>query len=60
MFYLSPPAVDSEGQVFETSVTIGPRSSLIFELTYEEVLQRRQGRYRHLVSLQPHMVPSAP
>ncbi|RXN23122.1 inter-alpha-trypsin inhibitor heavy chain H3-like isoform X2 [Labeo rohita] len=38
---------------FKTSVTVAALSKVTFELTYEELLQRRLGRYELLINAQP-------
>ncbi|KAI2659039.1 Inter-alpha-trypsin inhibitor heavy chain H3 [Labeo rohita] len=38
---------------FKTSVTVAAFSKVTFELTYEELLQRRLGRYELLINAQP-------
>ncbi|XP_031424241.1 inter-alpha-trypsin inhibitor heavy chain H3-like isoform X1 [Clupea harengus] len=38
---------------FKTSVTVAAHSKVTFELTYEELLQRRLGKYELLINAQP-------
>uniref|UniRef100_A0A3B1KJ46 VIT domain-containing protein n=1 Tax=Astyanax mexicanus TaxID=7994 RepID=A0A3B1KJ46_ASTMX len=38
---------------FKTSVTVAALSKVTFELTYEELLQRRHGKYDLLINAQP-------
>uniref|UniRef100_A0A3B4URY8 Inter-alpha-trypsin inhibitor heavy chain 5 n=1 Tax=Seriola dumerili TaxID=41447 RepID=A0A3B4URY8_SERDU len=40
-------------EVFRTAVNIPGRNRAVFLLTYEELLQRRLGRYEHVTSLRP-------
>ncbi|XP_022604811.1 inter-alpha-trypsin inhibitor heavy chain H5 [Seriola dumerili] len=50
-----PKNKDPEPQVevFRTAVNIPGRNRAVFLLTYEELLQRRLGRYEHVTSLRP-------
>ncbi|XP_076125331.1 inter-alpha-trypsin inhibitor heavy chain H3-like [Alosa pseudoharengus] len=41
---------------FKTSVTIAGHSKVTFELTYEEVLHRRLGKYELLINAQPGQI----
>lgn len=38
---------------FKTSVTVAALSKVTFELTYEELLKRRLGKYELLINAQP-------
>ena len=44
---------DPEVEVFRMAVNIPGRNRAIFLLMYEELLQRRLGRYEHITSLRP-------
>ncbi|KAK2859128.1 hypothetical protein Q5P01_003748 [Channa striata] len=44
---------ESDVEVFRMAVSIPGRNRAIFLLTYEELLQRRLGRYEHATSLRP-------
>ncbi|KAF3705261.1 Inter-alpha-trypsin inhibitor heavy chain H5 [Channa argus] len=44
---------ESEVEIFRMAVKIPGRNRAIFLLTYEELLQRRLGRYEHVTSLRP-------
>ncbi|XP_023808127.1 inter-alpha-trypsin inhibitor heavy chain H5 [Oryzias latipes] len=44
---------EPEVEVFRTAVNIPGRNRAVFLLTYEQLLQRRLGRYRHVTSLRP-------
>ncbi|XP_029901183.1 inter-alpha-trypsin inhibitor heavy chain H5 [Myripristis murdjan] len=44
---------ESEVEVFRMAVSIPGRNRAVFLLTYEELLQRRLGRYEHVTSLRP-------
>uniref|UniRef100_A0A8C5G7G3 Inter-alpha-trypsin inhibitor heavy chain 5 n=1 Tax=Gouania willdenowi TaxID=441366 RepID=A0A8C5G7G3_GOUWI len=46
-------SVESEVEVFRMEVNIPGRNRAIFLLSYEELLQRRLGRYEHVTSLRP-------
>ncbi|XP_041944218.1 inter-alpha-trypsin inhibitor heavy chain H3-like [Alosa sapidissima] len=41
---------------FKTSVTIAAHSKVTFELTYEELLHRRLGKYELLINVQPGQI----
>lgn len=40
-----------ETNVFDISVNVGGKESVQFELTYQEVLQRVHGVYKHTVNI---------
>ncbi|KAM4651599.1 inter-alpha-trypsin inhibitor heavy chain H3-like [Discoglossus pictus] len=40
-------------EAFKVSVSVAPRSKVIFQLTYEELLKRRLGQYQMLLKIQP-------
>ncbi|KAM4614769.1 inter-alpha-trypsin inhibitor heavy chain H5 [Polymixia lowei] len=44
---------ESEVEVFRMAASIPGRNRAVFLLTYEELLQRRLGRYEHVTSLRP-------
>ncbi|KAL0195810.1 hypothetical protein M9458_009382, partial [Cirrhinus mrigala] len=44
---------EGEMEVFRMEVTIPGRNRAVFLLTYEELLQRRLGRYEHVTSVRP-------
>lgn len=48
---LSSP--EPEVEVFRMAASIPGRNRAVFLLTYEELLQRRLGRYEHVTSLRP-------
>uniref|UniRef100_A0A673ICF8 Inter-alpha-trypsin inhibitor heavy chain 5 n=1 Tax=Sinocyclocheilus rhinocerous TaxID=307959 RepID=A0A673ICF8_9TELE len=54
------PLLVSEGEmeVFRMEVTIPGRNRAVFLLTYEELLQRRLGRYEHVTSVRPMQLVS--
>uniref|UniRef100_A0A671LIK0 Inter-alpha-trypsin inhibitor heavy chain H5-like n=1 Tax=Sinocyclocheilus anshuiensis TaxID=1608454 RepID=A0A671LIK0_9TELE len=55
-FYLSNRNVscgEGEMEVFRMEVTVPGRNRAVFLLTYEELLQRRLGRYEHVTSVRP-------
>ena len=41
---------------FKTSVTVAAHSKVTFELTYEELLSRRLGKYELLINAQPGQI----
>lgn len=49
----SDTSAESELEVFRMPVKIPGRNRAIFFLTYEELLQRRLGRYEHITSIRP-------
>ncbi|CAH2068892.1 unnamed protein product, partial [Iphiclides podalirius] len=49
--HISAKARDSN--IFTVSVNVEPRSAAVFNLTYEELLTRRNGVYNHAVNLHP-------
>lgn len=58
-FALSLHSLSSVGRTledFKTSVTIAAHSKVTFELTYEELLQRRLGKYELLINAQPGQI----
>lgn len=52
-FHVLPSSPEPEAEVFRMAVNIPGRNRAIFLLTYEELLQRRLGRYEHITSLRP-------
>lgn len=51
-------SIESELEVFRMPVKIPGRNRAIFFLTYEELLQRRLGRYEHITSIRPMQLVS--
>ncbi|KAK7891842.1 hypothetical protein WMY93_023805 [Mugilogobius chulae] len=51
-------SAESEQEVFRMAVKIPGRNRAIFFLTYEELLQRRLGRYEHVTSIRPMQLVS--
>lgn len=51
-------SVEPEVEVFRMAVKIPGRNRAIFFLTYEELLQRRLGRYEHVTSIRPMQLVS--
>ncbi|XP_008303498.1 inter-alpha-trypsin inhibitor heavy chain H5 [Stegastes partitus] len=49
---------EPEVEVFKMAVDIPGRNRAVFLLTYEELLQRRLGRYEHVTSLRPMQLVS--
>lgn len=45
-------------ELFRMAVTIPGRNRAMFLLTYEELLQRRLGRYEHVTSIRPMQLVS--
>ena len=45
-----------DSAVISLQVTVAARSSLTVNLTYEELLTRRRGQYRHAISVDPGQV----
>lgn len=52
-FFSTVSSPEPEVEVFRTAVNIPGRNRAVFLLTYEQLLQRRLGRYRHVTSLRP-------
>ncbi|XP_029351077.1 inter-alpha-trypsin inhibitor heavy chain H5 isoform X2 [Echeneis naucrates] len=50
---LGDASPEAEVEVFRTAAKIPGRNRAVFLLTYEELLQRRLGRYEHVTSLRP-------
>ncbi|XP_051890090.1 inter-alpha-trypsin inhibitor heavy chain H5 [Pristis pectinata] len=49
---------DSEVEMFTVTANLPPRTKGLFLLTYEELLERRLGKYTHVISVRPkHIVP---
>eukprot|EP00066_Takifugu_rubripes_P022258 XP_011611524.1 PREDICTED: inter-alpha-trypsin inhibitor heavy chain H5 [Takifugu rubripes] len=46
-------SAEPETEVFKMAANIPGRNRAVFMLTYEELLQRRLGRYEHVTSLRP-------
>lgn len=55
---LGDTSAESELEVFRMPVKIPGRNRAIFFLTYEELLQRRLGRYEHITSIRPMQLVS--
>lgn len=51
-------ASEPEVELFQVAASIPGRSRAVFLLTYEELLQRRLGRYEHVISLRPQQLVS--
>lgn len=49
---------EPEVELFQMAASIPGRSRAVFLLTYEELLQRRLGRYEHVSSLRPMQLVS--
>lgn len=45
-------------ELFKMAATVPGRNRAVFMLTYEELLQRRLGRYEHVTSLRPQQLVS--
>ncbi|XP_073694340.1 inter-alpha-trypsin inhibitor heavy chain H5 [Garra rufa] len=54
----APEQSDGDMEVFRMEVTIPGRNRAVFLLTYEELLQRRLGRYDHVTSVRPMQLVS--
>uniref|UniRef100_A0A673IH02 Inter-alpha-trypsin inhibitor heavy chain 5 n=1 Tax=Sinocyclocheilus rhinocerous TaxID=307959 RepID=A0A673IH02_9TELE len=54
----TPEQSEGEMEVFRMEVTIPGRNRAVFLLTYEELLQRRLGRYEHVTSVRPMQLVS--
>uniref|UniRef100_A0A8C1INN3 Inter-alpha-trypsin inhibitor heavy chain 5 n=1 Tax=Cyprinus carpio TaxID=7962 RepID=A0A8C1INN3_CYPCA len=54
----TPEQREGEMEVFRMEVTIPGRNRALFLLTYEELLQRRLGRYEHVTSVRPMQLVS--
>lgn len=54
----SPEKSEVEMELFRMEVTIPGRNRAMFLLTYEELLQRRLGRYEHVTSIRPMQLVS--
>ncbi|XP_051544819.1 inter-alpha-trypsin inhibitor heavy chain H5-like [Myxocyprinus asiaticus] len=54
----SPEQSEGEMEVFRMEVTIPGRNRAMFLLTYEELLERRLGRYEHVTSVRPMQLVS--
>ncbi|XP_067247205.1 inter-alpha-trypsin inhibitor heavy chain H5 [Chanodichthys erythropterus] len=54
----TPEPREGEMEVFRMEVTIPGRNRAMFLLTYEELLQRRLGRYEHVTSVKPMQLVS--
>lgn len=53
-----PRSNEPEVEVFRMVANIPGRNRAVFLLTYEELLQRRLGRYEHVTSLRPQQLVS--
>lgn len=53
-----PCSPEPEVEVFKMTAYIPGRNRAVFLLTYEELLQRRLGRYEHVTSLRPMQLVS--
>lgn len=58
MLLFRPSSAEPEMELFKMAASIPGRNRAIFMLTYEELLQRRLGRYQHLTSLRPRQLVS--
>lgn len=45
-----------ETNIFQISVNVAANSKAVFNLTYQELLKRVHGVYKHIVNLQPDQV----
>ncbi|XP_043092585.1 inter-alpha-trypsin inhibitor heavy chain H5 [Puntigrus tetrazona] len=54
----APEQSKGEMEAFQMEVTIPGRNRAVFLLTYEELLQRRLGRYEHVTSVRPKQLVS--
>ncbi|XP_057180553.1 inter-alpha-trypsin inhibitor heavy chain H5 [Triplophysa rosa] len=54
----SPEKSEGDMELFRMEVTIPGRNRAMFLLTYEELLQRRLGRYEHVTSIRPMQLVS--
>merc|ERR1719334_416563 len=45
-----------EGNVFAVQANVGPAEKLVFRLTYEQLLERRLGKYEHVVNINPKQI----
>lgn len=53
---LSPPCREQGTDMFRASVVIPSKDKAVFLLSYEELLQRRLGKYEHVVSVRPQQL----
>lgn len=53
---LSPPCREKGTDTFRASAVIPSKDKAVFLLTYEELLQRRLGKYEHVVSVRPQQL----
>lgn len=58
MLLFRPSSAEPEMELFKMAASIPGRNRAVFMLTYEELLQRRLGRYQHLTSLRPRQLVS--
>nr|XP_055045707.1 inter-alpha-trypsin inhibitor heavy chain H5 [Misgurnus anguillicaudatus] len=54
----TPEQSEGEMELFRMAVTIPGRNKAMFFLTYEELLQRRLGYYKHVTSIRPMQLVS--
>lgn len=45
--------VARESNRFTISANVGPKTNALFYLTYEELLERKDGHYEHVVNIHP-------
>lgn len=50
---LMPPYSARNSNRFTVSVNVEPQKKVTFNLTYEELLTRKLGKYNHVINLQP-------
>ncbi|XP_078409096.1 inter-alpha-trypsin inhibitor heavy chain H5 [Cetorhinus maximus] len=48
--------MDSEVEIFTVTVSLPARTKGLFLLTYEELLERRLGKYTHVISVRPKQI----
>ncbi|XP_067861208.1 inter-alpha-trypsin inhibitor heavy chain H5 [Heptranchias perlo] len=48
--------IDSEVEIFTVTVNLPARTKGLFLLTYEELLERRLGKYTHVISVRPKQI----
>lgn len=58
VIFSSLPVSEGEMELFRMEVTIPGRNRAVFFLIYEELLQRRLGRYEHATSVRPMQLVS--
>ncbi|XP_069765772.1 inter-alpha-trypsin inhibitor heavy chain H5 isoform X2 [Narcine bancroftii] len=53
---MSGKSMGSEADVFTATANLPARTKVVFLLTYEELLQRRLGKYTHVISVRPKQI----